>query len=274
VDYRDMMLSAMKRRLPWIGRLYRERDALRAGSQDFSRELTGPLRDFVSLMKPMRPMGLRKIRVGRPCDGGYVMVDDFQGILSALSVGVGDDVSWDLDIAARGIEVLQFDPTVDGPPAFNSLFHFERIGLGATSRAGFATLHELLSKVEGTTIAKIDIEGDEWDVLASVGDDDLQRIRQLVVEFHSLERFVDKSWRAVAIRALTNVARHFQSVHIHGNNCLPFAVVGGMPIPRALEVTFLRRADHAFEADMAEYPTELDFPNNVECADFYLGRWN
>jgi hypothetical protein len=47
-----------------------------------------------------------------------------------------------------------------------------------------------------------------------------------------------------------------------------------MPIPRALEVTFLRRAGHAFEADMAEYPTELDFPNNVECADFYLGRWN
>jgi hypothetical protein len=274
VDYRDMMLSAMKRRLPWIGRLYRERDALRAGGQDFSPELTGPLRDFVSLMKPMRPMGLKKIRVGRPGDGGYVMVDDFEGISSALSVGIGDDVSWDLDMIARGIEVLQFDPTVEGPPVSNSLFHFERIGLGATSRAGFATLRELLSKIHGTTIAKIDIEGDEWDVLASAGDDDLQRIRQLVVEFHSLERFVDKPWRGLAIRALRNVARHLQSVHIHGNNCLPFAVVGGIPIPRALEVTFLRRVDHEFEADTAEYPTELDFPNNLKYADFYLGRWN
>lgn len=44
-------------------------------------------------MEPYELVGFEKIRVGRNNDGGYVMVDDFDGIEAAYSIGINDDVS-------------------------------------------------------------------------------------------------------------------------------------------------------------------------------------
>jgi hypothetical protein len=73
--------------------------------------------------------------------------------------------------------------------------------------------------------------------------------------------------------ALGNIASHLQSVHVHGNNYAPLAVVGGTPFPAVLEVTFLQRDGNWFHPDNAEYPTELDYPNFAGHADLYRGRW-
>src|SRR5256885_13185510 len=54
---------------------------------------------FIELLRLMRPFDIAdrpKIRVGNPHDGGYVMIDDFEGARAALSIGIGDEISWDM----------------------------------------------------------------------------------------------------------------------------------------------------------------------------------
>ncbi|MGX8009145.1 hypothetical protein ACVDG8_009075 [Mesorhizobium sp. ORM8.1] len=56
-----------------------------------------------SLLSPMAVTGVSKIRIGSQTDGGYVMLDDFVGVDGALSFGINDEDSWDVDIANRGL---------------------------------------------------------------------------------------------------------------------------------------------------------------------------
>jgi hypothetical protein len=273
------MLDSLKRKLPWIGRLYRQRDALVAmlhtkGLVDFSPELAPAFEKFLKLLKPRAAVGARKVRIGADSDGGYVMLDDFGGVETALSIGIGEDVSWDLAMAERGLRVLQFDPTVAGPPVPHPLFEFHRLGLEDRPREGLSEdLEMVLARVRGPVIGKIDIEGAEWSVLASAQPRELSRFTQLAVEFHQTGRFVEAAWRTRAIAALENLNAHLQCVHVHGNNCMPVDLVAGIPFPSVFEATFVARHGHEFVDDPAVYPTELDRPNDKSRADIYLGRW-
>ena len=74
------------------------------------------------MLKPYQLHNASKLRVGGSEDGGYVMVDDFAGIETAFSLGIGPNVDWDYEIAERGIPVHQFDHTVSGPPRSHTNF--------------------------------------------------------------------------------------------------------------------------------------------------------
>ena len=55
-------------------------------------------------LKVKKVIGKNFVRVGRPNDGGYILVDNFNvssGRHIAYSFGINDDVSWDLDMAQR-----------------------------------------------------------------------------------------------------------------------------------------------------------------------------
>ena len=43
------------------------------------------------MLTPGAVEGPRKIRVGHQYDGGYVMIDDWQGVRGAISIGIGDN---------------------------------------------------------------------------------------------------------------------------------------------------------------------------------------
>ena len=71
---------------------------------------------LASMFTPQEVVGFEKIRVGSELDGGYVMIDDFQGIELALSFGVGGNADWDHAIARRGVPVRQYDHSVQIEP--------------------------------------------------------------------------------------------------------------------------------------------------------------
>jgi tetratricopeptide (TPR) repeat protein len=72
--------------------------------------------DILRRLEPWALVDVPKARVGSAFDGGYVMADDFEDIVAAFSLGVGNDANWDAAVAARGIRVYQFDHTVDASP--------------------------------------------------------------------------------------------------------------------------------------------------------------
>lgn len=84
-------------------------DNLTRQADEFARAFLRPLRPYDLVDTP-------RIRLGRNFDGGYVMADCFDDVEAAYSLGINDDVSWDFDIAMRGIDVYQYDHTIDALP--------------------------------------------------------------------------------------------------------------------------------------------------------------
>lgn len=55
--------------------------------------LAHQVRAVMRLLQPQRALGADKIRLGNIGDGGYICLDDFAGIDTALSFGINDDIA-------------------------------------------------------------------------------------------------------------------------------------------------------------------------------------
>jgi hypothetical protein len=285
-------IERLRGKIPFVHRLHREIDDLRCRlavaeqqpsatgtAQTEPRHAGQEFRAFLALLQPHDVRGRNKVRVGAEADGGYVMLDDLVPTRHALSLGIGTQVSWDIAMAARGLRVFQYDHTVDASPQLHELFVFHRARVVAQTRGPQEiTLADIVASpaLDGDTdiVAKIDIEGDEWKVLATTGREVLARIRQIAIEFHSTRSFSEAEWRKNAFAALRNLTSTHCCIHVHGNNWDSFAVVGGVPFPDTFEATFVRRSDHATVPSALIFPTEIDRPCNPRKPDLYLGRWN
>jgi hypothetical protein len=288
----NKVIEKLRSRVPYIRRLHTRIDDLQHrlaaveavpdlhpvyGSDD--PQIAAQFRAFLRLLQPHDAAPARKRRFGADRDGGYVMLDDFGSARTALSLGVGPDVSWDAAIAERGLRVLQFDHTVAGPPLQNPRFDFHRARVvGRKQSPDDVTLAEILARPDlagdNDVIAKIDVEGCEWEILAETTSPTLARLRQVAMEFHDVKKFAAPSWRATATAALQNLTATHACIHVHGNNWGPFTVIGGIPFPNAFEASFARRSDYTLTPSTAEFPTQLDRPCNPKMPDFYLGRWD
>jgi hypothetical protein len=237
-----------------------------------------PLEKLLGMLAPNRAEGVAKVRVGGRHDGGYVMLDDFRGVTGAYSLGIGPDVAWDLAIAGRGIPVWQYDPTVYGPPVSHPLFTFEPWRIEARDDASrqIVSLGSLIEQNghEGNDlILKMDIEGAEWGVFAGIDPDRLKVFRQILVEFHSLNRVVEADWLEVATKALANLSHHHQAVHVHGNNLARILVAGDFRMTESFEVTFARRNAYRLVVTDEAFPGPLDRANSRVFPDFLLGTF-
>lgn len=286
------VIERLRGRVPYIRRLHRRIDELQhhlaeaqavpdlyQPTESRHPEITASFRSFLRLLEPHDVIGASKRRFGGDYDGGYVMLDDIACTRTALSLGIGPDVSWDIDMVRRGLHVIQFDHTVDRPPQNNPQFVFHRARVvGRRQSPEDVTLSEILARPEFAAekdfIAKMDIEGCEWDVLAQTDTAALARIRQLAIEFHDVRSFVEPAWRGTALTALDNLMTTHVCIHVHGNNWGPFTVIGGIPFPNVFEASFVRRGDHTFVPSKAVFPTDLDRPCNPKVPDLYLGCWN
>lgn len=226
-------------------------------------------------LEPMRAVDLKKIRIGKECDGGYVMLDDFSGITTAYSIGICDEVSWDLNMAERGIDVFQYDHTIDALPLQHARFHWEKKGLGASVTAELETLPRLLERNghrgRSDMLLKCDIEGCEWDVLAALPPECLRQFKQIVLEIHFLERLTDPEFARLVERAVGVLTTDHRVINVHANNHRPYSIVGGVPLPSVLELTLARVHDVRLEKTDEVFPSPLDTPCYQGRADFCLG---
>lgn len=238
--------------------------------------------EIYELLRPQSFNGLRKIRVGnREADGGYVMADDFEKITAVLSLGIGAEVSWDIEIADRGIEVFQFDHTVDAPNevAGNPRLHFHKMGIAgktdptARMKSLPDVLSEELSEHTGDLILKIDIDGYEWEVFTDMPNEVLQRFRQICIEIHNpLARPGQRGRRLRNLAVLRKLSRYFRPVHLHANNAGPVRSICGLELPKLLEICYLRDDGQDFTDSKEILPGEFDVPNVPGTPEINVGR--
>ena len=74
-----------------------------------SIKLHDEVRGVLGLLRPHAVERRAKARFGAANDGGYVLVDDFGGVGSALSIGLGKSAQWDAALEARGLSVARYE---------------------------------------------------------------------------------------------------------------------------------------------------------------------
>ena len=243
-------------------------------------------RDYADCARELRKalsvkdvVGAPYVRKGGQADGGYVMVD--RGLNNAVvySLGIGDNVSWDMDMAALGCQIFQYDHTIEHLPVEHPNFHWSKRGVAGTETPDptFRTMDQLIDanghRGRNDLILKVDIECAEWSMFANMPEETLCQFSQIVGEFHRLARVIDPAYRETMFAALAKINKYFQLVHAHANNFTGMAVIGGVPVYYCMELTFVRRADHAFTDTARAFPTPLDYPCIPKLADLYLGNF-
>ena len=231
--------------------------------------------DILSLLTPYDVPGERKVRVGPANDGGYIMLDRLRPDQNVLSYGLGWDVRFEYDLAERGHTVFMFDHTIERPALAHERFRFVREGIAASPKPdeGLSSLEDHTRRLAAELtemILKIDVEGAEWDVLATAPGTLLDRFEQIVCEFHAFHLLGEATWRSRAARALRNLNQRFTLFHVHANNCAPISVVSGVPVATVLEASYIRSELVERQGSTRFFPTFLDAPNNPRARDHLL----
>jgi hypothetical protein len=216
---------------------------------DFTTPVSGGedarLREAAALIRPMTGDDLSLVRVGGDRDGGYVMASDFAAV-GAVSVGVGPDVSWDQDVARRGLRVSMFDPTVRKLPQPVPGGQFFKVGIGGSTRTEeFRPLRDLVLMAgfgaQDELILKIDVEGAEYPSLEWLSPDDLNQFRQIAIELHRLADLADPMAAESILNTLRVLAAGHVPVHVHANNYDDLVRFDRNWFPNAVEVSYVRR---------------------------------
>lgn len=233
-----------------------------------------------AFLRPLRPydlVGASRIRLGRNFDGGYVMLDRFEGVQAAYSLGINDDVSWDFDMAIRGVDVYQYDHTIDHLPFEHPSFHWKKLGISHIPTDSLKTLEALVEEnghaSASNMILKCDIEGAEWLSLCFTPNSVLSKFSQIVIEIHDLQNLADEHFAHTARQVALNLTASHRVVNVHGNNHSHFAVVGGIPIPQTLELTLARKDLGDFVPSTRIFPAEEDMPCYDIRPDMHLGSF-
>ena len=220
------------------------------------------------LFAELRPVTLadcRLERFGEVNDGGYLICGNLLGsVKAAYSYGISGYDQWGCDVSMRlSVPTHQYDcfnTAVPQCPKGRTIFHAECVAGATRTEDGrsFDTIANQLSRNgddANRIVLKIDVEGAEWESFAAMPDAVLQRIDQLVVEFHGVEG-------AEALAVVQRLKKFFHVAHFHENNfsCQYWVP----PFPSwAYEVLFVsKRLDQVDSTRTAPVPHPLDAPNH------------
>jgi len=238
---------------------------------------------ITDLLKVYAPP-LPKTRYGNNQDGGYVGVKTPTDIL--LSGGIGTDISFELDFVKvndvnaicadsifyngnnRFIDLEDFinNNEFKNDPYISKLQFVNKL-VGKDENDKSTNYHNFLQQFSDITL-KLDIEGAEFDYINSLSNKQLNKINQIFLEVHWLDKLNDFSF-------FEKLNQNHILIHAHGNNCGPgdrLFRVGESRIPKVLEVTYLHKKFFSgeYKLNSKPLPSPIDFPNNINKADLSL----
>lgn len=240
-----------------------------------TEEFLKNISQIIQLTQPVQTK-IPLIRLGRNGDGGYVVAPEFKSKI-CITLGVGSEVSADIDLIEKGFELFAFDGTVLNPLAENPAYTFEQKNIGYVEASESITnLEKIFTKypiLVNADLIMIDIEGHEYSVFEKELSF-ISKAKQVVVEFHGLELLGDQNFSKRFIQILEGLLKTHAPIHVHGNNCGGTLAIGGASWPTILEVTFLAKDNCVLEMNYGPFPTMLDFPNSelrpdIELTSFY-----
>ncbi|WP_445167259.1 FkbM family methyltransferase [Mycolicibacterium sp. Dal123E01] len=213
------------------------------------------------------------IRLGCAGDGGYLVPDDLAGIEACFSPGVDNRATFEEALLAQGIRCHLADRSVEKSPIDSADCTFVKKYVGVVTNGDFITLDRWIEEMEpndGDLLLQMDIEGAEWPALLNISDTNLARFRIIVLELHDMERLMDKHAFRIINAVMGRLLEKFYVVHNHPNNYGGLVKVDSIEIPRALEITLLRRDRGTSSGFATQFPHRLDHANAEDRNDIAL----
>ncbi|MEE2769843.1 MAG: hypothetical protein VX835_02025 [Pseudomonadota bacterium] len=233
------------------------------------------------------------IRLGRKCDGGYLVSKaDIEQSDVLIGLGMSDDWSFENDFSKlKKVEIFVYDASVgfkyfsrrlrkslikilNRPSEFihwaKILFNYKSffsesnhqhiqqfVGFNSSCEQ-YCSLETVIERTSSKNIFfKIDIESSEYRMLDTLIKNQ-SRINGLVIEFHDCDIHLDKIKQFIELFKLN-------LVHIHANNYSQIRTDDRLPL--VLELTFSK---HAKLTNTTQLPHDLDMPNNKKSPEFQL----
>jgi len=216
------------------------------------------LLDLIVLFRPQwNPDAL--IRIGGD-DGGYLVPKDIDLCEVLISPGVGDTTQFDEYFLHQNKRVISIDP---GEYEFhNPLIEFHKKWLRGYSAESdrSISLVEILGHIDlkDSICLQIDIEGGEYEVIASLSPSELNRFRIIVIELHLLGELLNRDGFQLISEPLKRLLKTHFVAHLHVNNSGHIHHYKGIHVPETMEVTLLSRSCYKIESCNFKSPHKLD----------------
>lgn len=220
-----------------------------------------------------------KKRVGRDKDGGYIISTglDYDCLISC---GVDKDISFELDFLKeyKNIPCFAFDGTIQNFPEGGEAIQFIKKNIAPYNSETTTNLHDLIDKYSNIFL-KIDIESYEYRWLNTLSLDQLNKFKQIVIEFHY--PFTEASFvhfdaplpveqKMDIIKKMTNT---HTLVHFHANNCCGTTTYNTITVPNIFECTYVRNdIQNREKINDIPIPSHIDMPN-INGPDIFLSGY-
>ncbi len=240
------------------------------------------------------PFKVKKlIRFGRKFDGGYLVCSDaIKQIDNLITLGVGDDVSFERDLEKKLSlkKVHMYDYTVNHFLFLKIIFKYlRRLITFRAKKEDFIysiknylnfikfnnkknvslfkkkvvkkinenidiSLDDILDKVKSNrNLLKLDIEGGEYSIIDKINQNSL-KIKILIIEFHLIRRK-----KNIFIHSVKKLLNNFDIIHIHANNY--FNLTNKDNFFEVLEISFVNKKINKYKKNLRyNFPLkDLDF---------------
>jgi hypothetical protein len=207
----------------------------------------------------------KKIRCGSHSDGGYVFAELDGGYDCYISAGISNEESFSRDFINKynmnEYNSFGFDGTIDNYPYnYTKKICFYKKNINNFNDDNNTNLSFFTDKYHNIFL-KMDIEGGEYPWLLQIDETQLNRFKQIVIEFHGI---TNNGWGCNyndKVKCLEKLSKTHYIVHAHGNNYGP--VLNN--IPDVIELTYVNKNYFNFVPELNTQPLpiyNLDFSNS------------
>ena len=185
---------------------------------------------------------IQLIRLGEKNDGGYLVPDDFVGIDKNYSAGVGFLTRFEKDLEEKYLiksNMIDFNEIEKNILPSKSSFLKKKLALVSNNQE--ISINDWIIKADKDIILKLDIEGDEYASLIDISEENLKKVRILVIEFHDLRNLRNDIFLNLFDKVINKLNNYFYVCHLHINNISKIKKIGDYLVPDMVEMTFIRK---------------------------------
>jgi hypothetical protein len=219
-----------------------------------------PNSQIINLLNSLRPYKFDLIRFGGSQDGGYLIPNDIDGITYLVSPGVSDVSTFETDCLKNGIEVYMYDASISKPNiVLDKQTHFyKQFVKNYIKSQSETTLNRILDSINtaGDGILQLDIENFEYEVILGTDLEVLKKFRIVVVEFHSFDQLFSLAFFSLISTVFNKLLENHSVVHFHPNYECGSKSNSRITLPRACEITFLRK-DRVINNEIIDFNTHI-----------------
>ena len=246
---------------------------VRSAGDDGPRARRAAMEELFAELQPVKLHNCDWARFGEAHDGGYLLCRNLlQNVGSAYSYGISGYDGWGCAVSiALKVPVHQYDCFNTRQPACaggQPLFHAECIGGERRTDADGRLFDSLQSHISRNgdagkqLVVKMDVEGAEWDSVLKTPDEVIERIDQMIFEFHGVARGTHRY-----LEVVRKLKKHFHVANLHFNNYSCESAIEPFPA-WAYEVTLVsKRLATVDPSGPAPIPNPLDAPNHPGAPD-------